>query len=234
MRSLRLTWAGFSKAHEAATSKLSSAQAALEQAQLEVSTQLASVAESQARIEEAKKNAADIASRMAAELGAPPPHLTPTAFHPGSPEWGALDGLVRLMGNSDVHTALRSQGLPEEHLQTLASCLNTVRAAGDEQLRRSTAAAPPPTQELGHRSPGTASAAAEMVAEGNALQLAELQAKCARMESQLQQARAGVQELEADMSDTESTAEEGFRLKVKRRRKRLGEIGNVIADIANP
>ena len=113
-----------------------------------------------------------------------------------------------------------------------------MRAAGDEQLRRSAAATPLPAQELGHRPPGTADAAAEMVAEGNALQLAELQAKCARMESQLQQARAGVQELEADMSDTESTAtaleDEGFRLKIKRRRKRLGEIGNVIANIANP
>ena len=73
-----------------------------------------------------------------------------------------------------------------------------------------------------------------MVAEGNALQLAEIQAKCARMESQLQLARAGVQELEADMSDTDSTTGEGFTLKVKRRRKRLGEIGNAIAGSANP
>ena len=222
------------KAHEAVTSKLSSAQEVLEQARVEVSLQLAAVAESQTRIDDAKKQAADIASRIAAELGAPPPQPAPPAFHPGSPEWGALDGIVRLMGSSEVHTALRTQGLPEEHLQTLASCLNTVRSAGHEQFLRSTAATPPPTQTLEHISPGTAAVAVEMVAEGNALQLAELQAKCARMESQLELARTGVQELEADMSDTDSTTGEGFTLKVKRRRKRLGEIGNAIAGSANP
>ena len=76
-----------------------------------------------------------------------------------------------------------------------------------------------------------------MVAEGNALQYAALQAKCAKMEAQLHQVRTGFQELEADMvSDTESTATaaenegEGYRLKTKRRRKRFGEIGNVIAN----
>ena len=226
------------KGLEADKAKLMEAEDAVQAALAERDVRLAAIAESQTKIEAATKQAADIASRLAAELGAPPPHHTQTAFHPGSPEWGALDGLVRLMGNSDVHTALRSQGFPDEHLQTLSSCLNTVRAAGDEQLRRSAEATPLPAQELGHRSQGTTDAAAEMVAEGNALQLAALQAKCARMESQLQQARAGVQELEADMSDIESTAtaleDEGFRLKVKRRRKRLGEIGNVIANIANP
>ena len=222
------------KAHEGVTSKLSSAQEVLEQARVEVSLQLAAVAESQTRIDDAKKQAADIASRIAAELGAPPPQPAPPPFQPGSPEWGALDGIVRLMGCSEVHTALRTQGLPEEHLRTLTSCLDTVRSAGHEQFLRSTAATPPPTQTLEHISTGTAAVAAEAVADGNALQLAELQAKCATMESQLQLARAGVQELEADMSDTESTSGDGFKLKVKRRRKRLGEIGSAIAGSANP
>ena len=226
------------KGLEADEARLKDAEDAVQAALAERDVRLAAIAESKSKIEAATKQAADIASRLATELGAPPPTHTQAAFCPGSPEWGALEGLVSLVGNSDVLTALRSQGLPDEHLQTLTGCLSTVRAAGDEQLRRSAAAVPVPTQEVGHRSPGTTDAAAVMVAEGNALQYAALQTKCARMESQLQQARVGVQELEADMSDTESTAtaleDEGFRLKSKRRRKRLGEISNVIANLANP
>jgi hypothetical protein len=228
------------KGLEADNAKLKEAEDAVQAALAERDVRLAAIAESQTKIEAATKQAADIASRLAAELGAPPPPSTQTAFRPGSQEWGALEGLVRLMCLADVQSALRSQGLAEEHLQTLSSCISTVRAAGDEQLRRSAAATPLPEHELevGHRPPGTAEATAEMVAEGNALQFAALQAKCARMESQLQQARVGVQELEADMSDTEPTAtahdDEGFQLKVKRRRKRLGEIGNVIANFTSP
>ena len=217
-------------------SKLEDAEEAVQAALAERDARLAAIAETQTKIEAATKQAADIASRLASELGAPPPSH-PQAFHPGSPEWGALEGLVRLIGNADVHAALRTQGFPEDHLQALSGCLSTVRAAGDEQLRRNTAAMPTPTHEVGHRPPGTADVAAEMVAEGNAIQFAALQAKCAKMEAQLQQVRTGYQELEADMaSDTESTAtaleDEGFRIKTKRRRKRLGEFGNVIANFA--
>ena len=215
------------KALEGDNAKLATAEEAVQAAAAARDVQLAAVAETQTKIEHAKKQAADIASKLATELGAAPP-CPAQAFQPASPEWAALEGLVRLVGNADVHAALRTQGYPEDHLQMLSGCLSTVQAAGDEQLKRSAAALRTPTQDVGHRPPGTADVAADMVAEGNAMQFAALQAKCANYEAQLLQARTDIQALHDDMgSDAESTATavdtEGFQLSTKRRRKRLGD-----------
>ena len=68
------------KSHDATASELCTAQADLEKAQIKVDSKLAALAESQARIDEAKKNAADIASRMAAELGGTPTKVFSVLF----------------------------------------------------------------------------------------------------------------------------------------------------------
>ena len=140
--------------HETATSKLVSAQATLEQAQLEVNTQLAAVAESQARIEEAKKSAADIASRMVAEFGG----AMPSKFLPGSSEWGAIGEMLRIAGNPEVQAALHTCGFAEGHLQSLNHSIAAVQAAGAEQARQANEGS----------SAGTLARSAEaLVADGN-------------------------------------------------------------------
>ena len=119
----------------------------------------------------------------------------------------------------------------------LSKCLTTVQAAGDEQIKRSAASLRTPTQEVGHRPPGTADIAADMVAEGNALLLASLQSKCTAYETQLQQARTDILALRDDVgSDEESTATgvdlDGFQVKAsKRRRKRQGDVENIAASL---
>ena len=217
------------------SSKLADAEEALLAATAARDERLAAVAQTQAKIEGAKKQAAEIASKLAAEHGAPPSPPPPQAFNFGSTEWSALEALVRLVGNSDVHDALRSQGYPEDHLHMLSKCLTTVQAAGDEQVKRSTALLRTPTQEVGHRPPGTTDIAADMVAEGNALLLASLQSKCTAYEAQIQQAHTDIMALRDEVgSDEESTATgadpDGFHVKAsKRRRKRQGDVDNIAA-----
>ena len=119
----------------------------------------------------------------------------------------------------------------------LSNCLNTVQAAGDEQIKRSAATLRTPTQEVGHRPPGTTDVAADMVAEGNALLLASLQSKCDTYEAQLRQARTSLLALHDDGgSDEESTATgadmEGFQVKTpKRRRKRQADVESIAASL---
>lgn len=217
-------------------SKLADAEEALLAATAARDERLAAVAQTQAKIEGAKKQAAEVASKLAAEHGAAPSPPT-QAFNVGSPEWGALEALVRLVGNSDVHGALRSQGYPEDHLQLLSKCLTTVQAAGDEQIKRSAASLRTPSQEVGHRPPGTADVAADMVAEGNAILLASLQARCNAYEAQIQQAHNSVLALQDDVgSDDESTATgaepDGFQVKSsKRRRKRQVDVASIAASL---
>ena len=142
-----------------------------------------------------------------------------------------------MVGNADVHGALRSQGYPEDHLQMLSSCLSTVQAAGDEQIKRSTATSRTSAQAVGHRPPGTADVAADMVAEGNAELLASLQSKCASYEAQLLQTRTDLLALQEDAgSDDESTAtgvdNDGFQVKTsKRRRKRQVDVDSIVANL---
>ena len=170
-----------SKVHETATSKLASAQATLEQAQLELNTQLAAVAESQARIEEAKKSAADIASRMAAEFGGAAAPM-PSKFLPGSPEWGAIGEMLRIAGNPEVQAALRGCGFAEGHLQSLNHSIAVVQAAGAEQAR----------QANDGGSGGTLARSAEaLVAEGNKAQMqAEVDALKAKHAAELETLQA--------------------------------------------
>ena len=80
------------KTLDADKAKLLAAEEAVQAAQKERDVQLAAVAETQTKVDIAKKSAADIASRLAAELGAAPPP-TSQLFHPGTPEWGALEDL---------------------------------------------------------------------------------------------------------------------------------------------
>ena len=141
------------------------------------------MAESQVRIDEAKRNAADIAARMAAEFGgnAAPAH---TKFMLGTPEWSAVGEMLRIAGKPEVQSALRSCGFAEDHLQTLNCSIAAVQAAGAEQARRANEAniadgnahsTEPLAKATGHRPAGTGDAAAQMVAGGNAEQLAHLQ-----------------------------------------------------------
>ena len=233
------------KGHEGETSN--SAQEALEQAQLVVTTQLAAVAESQLRIDEAKKTAADIASRMAAEFGAA---TTPTLhkFVPGSPEWDALGEMVRFAGNPEVQTALRSCGLDEGHLQSLNSSISAVHAAGAEQTRQAAeshvSAVTPNDSEsresvAGHRPAGTVDVVAQLVADGNAAQLAIVTRQLEQYKTQVAEMGTLCADIDLDMaSDCESTAtaadHDGTakrQVKAKRQRKKLGDVLKVISSI---
>ena len=220
------------KTLEADKAKLLSSEEILQAAQLERDTQLAAVAETQTRIDAAKKSAADIASRLAAELGAAPPP-TSHLFQPGTAEWGALEELWRFVGNPDTLAALRAQGFPDDNLQKLCGCLDSVQAAGNEQLRQVQEASP------GHRPPGTAEAVTQLVAESKLHcfeTVAQLQRELCQYKSQLASVQQSWADMEADLvSDTESTAavedNDGFQVKAKRRRKKVGELGKVISTI---
>ena len=247
------------KAHDAEVAELDNAKEALQLAQERVAAQQAAVAESQLRIDATKKSAADIATRMAAELGAFAPAGTPNRFLPGTCEWSAIGEILQALNHSSVQAALLSSRIPQDHLQSLSRSVATVHAAGAEQARQAAdtpvepvsstapdlppaapstdAAAAPP----GHRPPGTAEAASLLVAEGK-LQCSEIVAQMQRelsfCKSQLANVRQSWADMEADLtSEAESTATaadaDGSKRQVsaKRRRKRIGEFGMVISNI---
>ena len=151
--------------------------------------------------------------------------------------------MVRIAGTPEVQAALRSHGLDEAHLHSLNSSIAAVHAAGAEQARQvaeTHVAAPTPNGlATGHKPEGAVEATAQLVAEGNAEQLALLTSQLEQYKTQVAEMGTLCADIDLDMaSDCESTATATDhdatakrQVKAKRQRKKLGDVLKVISSI---